>query len=124
MWMRARPCLLYTSLGSKVEKIEITKQPDKTKYDSGETFDPTGMEVTAYLANGMTRDVTKYVSYSKEPVADTTLEIEVSFDHVMYNDKEKRSDTPADYITISSASQADREAVRKTTKLIDAIRCV
>lgn len=109
------------ALGSKVEKIEITKQPDKTKYDSGETFDPTGMEVTAYLANGMTRDVTKYVSYSKEPVTDTTLEIEVSFDHVMYNDKEKRSDTPADYITISSASQADREAVRKTTKLIDAI---
>ena len=109
------------ALGSKVKKIEITKQPDKTKYDSGETFDPTGMEVTAYLANGMTRDVTKYVSYSKEPVTDTTLEIEVSFDHVMYNDKEKRSDTPADYITISSASQADREAVRKTSKLIDAI---
>ncbi len=109
------------ALGSKVEKIKITKQPDKTRYDSGETFDPTGMEVTAYLANGMTRDVTKYVSYSKEPVTDTTLEIEVSFEHVMYSDKEKRSDPPADYITISSASQAEREAVRETSKLIDDI---
>ena len=109
------------ALGSKVEKIEITKQPDKVNYDAGETFDPTGMEVTATLANGMTRDVTEYVSYSTEPLTDTTLEVEISFDHVMYNDKEKKSDPPAAYVTIRSIDEADRLAVRNTSNLIDAI---
>lgn len=109
------------ALGSKVEKIEITKQPDKTKYNSGDVFDPTGMEVTAYLANGLTRDVTDYVTYSTDPITDNDLEIEVKFTHVMYNDKEKKSDLPADYISISSASEAEREAVRNTSSLIDAI---
>lgn len=109
------------ALGSKVEKIEITKQPDKTKYDSGETFDPTGMEVTATLANGMTRNVTDYVTYSTEPISESDLEIEISYEHVMYNDKEKKSDPPVAYIPISSASEAEREAVRNTSKLIDAI---
>ena len=109
------------ALGSKVEKIEITKQPLKTNYDAGDKFDPAGMEVTATLANGMTRDVTDYVTYSTEPILENDLEIEISYEYVMYNDKEKKSDPPAAYIPISSASEAEREAVRNTSKLIDAI---
>lgn len=125
------------ALGSRVEKIEITKQPDKTSYDSGETFDPTGMEVTATLANGKERDVTKYISYpqyeaseegvslkySSEPpeITDDILEVAVAFDHVMYNDKEKKSDIPEAYFPVNSIDEDDRVAVRNTSKLIDAI---
>ena len=51
------------ALGSKITKIEITKEPDKTVYAPGATFDPTGMQVTAYYSNGLTRDISAYVSY-------------------------------------------------------------
>ena len=34
----------------KLEKLEVTKLPDKTVYNAGEAFDPTGMVVTASTA--------------------------------------------------------------------------
>ena len=43
-----------------LESIEITSQPQKTVYYGGETFDPTGMTVTARYADGATADVTNY----------------------------------------------------------------
>lgn len=64
--------------------------PDKKEYEAGETFDPTGMKVVAKLANGLIQDVTKYVTYSKEPLTKEDLEIEISYEYVMYNDKEKK----------------------------------
>ena len=36
------------ALGSKITKIMVTKKPDKLVYKAGETFDSTGMEVTAF----------------------------------------------------------------------------
>lgn len=50
------------ALGSKITKIMVTKKPDKLVYKAGETFDSTGMEVTAFYSNGKTRDITKYVT--------------------------------------------------------------
>ena len=46
------------AVGSTIERIEVTKLPDKTTYKVKDTFDPTGMQVTAYYANGKTRDIT------------------------------------------------------------------
>ena len=43
------------AVGSTIERIEVTKLPDKTTYNVKDTFDPTGMQVTAYYANGKTR---------------------------------------------------------------------
>ena len=54
------------AFGSAVEKIEITTAPDKTAYMPGESFDPTGMVVTATYANGRTRDITRYVSWNED----------------------------------------------------------
>ena len=51
------------AFGSTIEKIEVTQMPAKTTYIAGEKFDPAGMVVTATYANGMTRDITSYVSY-------------------------------------------------------------
>lgn len=44
----------------KLESIAITKLPTKTTYKSGQSFDPTGMVVTASYGYGLTSDVTGY----------------------------------------------------------------
>lgn len=47
-----------------VSSIAITTAPTKTNYLVGETFDATGMVVTATLASSATEDVTSDVTYS------------------------------------------------------------
>ena len=74
------------AFGRSVEKIEVTTMPQKTQYAAGETFDKTGMVVTATLSDGSTRDVTDMVSASSEPLKDGTTEITLQFgrDQTMY----------------------------------------
>ena len=79
-------CLM--AFGSAVEKIEITKAPDKTAYVAGEKFDPTGMVVTATYANGTTRDVTAYVSYFAEGLTAQDGTFTIAFEHVLYHNQE------------------------------------
>jgi len=67
------------AFGRSVEKIEVTTMPQKTQYAAGETFDKTGMVVTATLLDGSTRDVTDMVSASSEPLTDGTTEITLQF---------------------------------------------
>ena len=76
------------AFGSAVEKIEITTAPGKTAYVPGEAFDPTGMVVTATYANGRTRDVTDYVSWSEEALTEEDTLFTISFQHVMYHNQE------------------------------------
>ena len=76
------------AFGSAVEKIEITTAPSRTAYIPGETFDPTGMVVTATYANGRTRDVTNYVSWNEDALTDEDTTFTISFQHVMYHNQE------------------------------------
>ena len=76
------------AFGSAIERLEITTQPTKTVYAEGETFDPTGMTVTAVYTNGMTRDVTSYIAYSREPLTAEDGTFTVSFPYVMYHNVE------------------------------------
>ena len=50
----------------EVSSIAITTAPTKTNYIVGETFDATGMVVTATMASGATEDVTSDVTYSTD----------------------------------------------------------
>ncbi len=109
------------ALGSKITELVITKMPDKTNYQLGEIFDPTGMVVTAKYANGMEREVTQYVKYSVEPLTSGDLEIEVSFEHVMYNDKAKKIDPPTAYIAIECIDEVQKSESEVVMELIDAI---
>ena len=43
-----------------LEHIEVTQQPAKTSYKVGESFDPVGMVVTAYYADGSEKSVAEY----------------------------------------------------------------
>lgn len=45
----------------KLESLAITKPPIKTTYKSGQSFDPTGMVVTASYGYGLSSDVTGYI---------------------------------------------------------------
>lgn len=67
------------AFGRSIEKIEVTKQPDKTQYNAGEIFDKTGMVVTATFSDGSTRDVTEMVSAPSEPLKNGETEISLVF---------------------------------------------
>lgn len=79
------------AFGSMIEKIEISKRPDKMTYATGESFDPTGMVVTATYANGKTRDVSDYISFNSDPLSAENNIVTVSFHHVMYHNEENGS---------------------------------
>lgn len=52
--------------------IEVTKMPDKTAYDVGDSFDPSGMTVTAVYDDGTTEEVTGYTVSPEKMEEDTT----------------------------------------------------
>ena len=47
------------AFGSTVEDLTLTKEPSKMDYVTGDTLNLAGMQVTATLTNGLTRDITK-----------------------------------------------------------------
>lgn len=83
------------ALGSTITKLEVTKNPDKMEYEVNEIFNPVGMEVTATYSNGKTREVTQYVSYSEEPLTKDDEDFAITFEHVMYQNK--NGETGVDY---------------------------
>jgi hypothetical protein len=62
----------------KLETLTITKQPNKTVYKSGESFDPTGMIVTAGYGYGLTSDVTGY-TVSPQILTDGVTEVTITY---------------------------------------------
>lgn len=62
----------------KLETLAITKQPNKTVYKSGESFDPTGMIVTAGYGYGLTSDVTGY-TVSPQILTDGVTEVTITY---------------------------------------------
>lgn len=50
------------------KKIEITSQPDKTVYNFGDTFDPTGMVVSLFYSDGTKEVIEDYLIDADEPL--------------------------------------------------------
>lgn len=61
-----------------VKSLEVTKQPTKLNYESGDVFDPTGMEVTATYEDGRKEVVTGY-SYNRMPLSASDKSITISY---------------------------------------------
>lgn len=62
-----------------VTSLEITKQPNKTNYTQGETFDPAGMEVTAhYNKEPLTETVTDY-AYDTQPLTPSDTSVTITY---------------------------------------------
>ena len=107
------------AVGSTIERIEVTKLPDKTTYNVKDTFDPTGMQVTAYYANGMTRDVTKYVTWSDKPLKASDTDFQITFPYAMYQNRENSDTLEMEYgvhcdkpMTTLTLTIADQSAVK------------
>lgn len=85
------------AVGSTIERIEVTKLPDKMTYNVKDTFDPTGMQVTAYYTNGKTRDVTKYVTWSENPLKASDTDFQITFPYAMYQNRENSETLEMEY---------------------------
>lgn len=123
MYFKNDSCYMF-ALGSKIEKIEVTKAPDKTDYFSGETFDPAGMQVTAYLANGRTRDVSNYVICPNKPLTTDMVDVQISYPYISYNDELEQYEKFKELLTVVDISVTDNEeyeAVMEVVNLIDQI---
>ena len=79
------------ALTSTITKLEITAAPDKTAYREGESFDPAGMQITAHYANGYTRDVTKYVTWSAAPLTAADTRFRLEFPYAMYQNADGKT---------------------------------
>ena len=79
------------ALTSTIRKLEITAAPDKTAYREGESFDPAGMQITAHYANGYTRDVTKYVTWSTAPLTAADTRFRLEFPYAMYQNADGKT---------------------------------
>ena len=60
-------------------KIEVTEQPITTEYITGESFDATGMEVTATYSDGSSKVVTDYTCSPTGPLTSSVKSITVSY---------------------------------------------
>ena len=70
---------IFAADDKEVSKIEITKMPDKTAYKVGETFDKTGMVVTATFIDDTTADVTAKCSIQVDLSTSGEKEVVVTF---------------------------------------------
>ena len=63
----------------ELKSISITNPPDKTQYLTGETFDPTGMVVTATYSDGSTENITDYTISPNGPLTIDYSQITISY---------------------------------------------
>ena len=70
---------VFAADDKEVSKIEITKMPDKTTYKVGETFDKTGMVVTATFVDDTTADVTAKCSFTVDMKSAGEKEVVVTY---------------------------------------------
>ena len=95
------------AFGSAVKSLTVTSLPSKTEYQVGETFDPAGMRITATYANGMTRDVTDYVTWTEETLTAADSSFSVVFPYVMYHNQENGGEMDAGVATLTPQVQID-----------------
>ena len=80
-------------LSSRITELEVTQQPDRTTYGKDDTFDATGLKVTAHYANGATKDVSDYLKYTTDPLRldDTEITIGINLEQLV---KDKLENLP------------------------------
>ena len=76
------------ALTSTITELRLVSQPTKTAYGKGDFFDPAGMKVEAVYANGKTRDVTQYVTWSPDPLSAEDEDFRIVFPYAMYQNRD------------------------------------
>lgn len=106
------------ALGSKIESIKVTKKPIQTTYDIGDKGNLSGIKVTANLANGLTRDISDYVTCSTEAIIEGQNDLTIYYPYSMYNDEGDAEPifTTVDIKVNSKAVSAKNNAAKKFIK--------
>lgn len=78
--------------------LEITSPPKKTLYQEGDTFDPSGMEVSLVYSNGTRKKITDYMVEQKV-LTSTDRQVRIWFDdwqtYLSIEVEEKQDETPS-----------------------------
>lgn len=88
--------------------LEVTTPPDKVSYNSGETFDPTGLVITALFDNETSEVVTEYTVDTTTPLVGGQTFIEVSYNGL----------TVQVPITVSAATLSSIAVTELPTKVV------
>ena len=108
------------ALGSAIDHLEVTQQPDKQTYIKGETFEKTGLKVEAVYKNGIRKDVTDRITVPDSRLSEKDVSVRLRYTYGLYND------TNADktvYTDVSIRVVKDAGALR-ALEAIQAIRAI
>ena len=72
-------CKYHEPQPKTLTNIEITKMPNKTVYEEGEKFDPTGMEVTATYSDNTRAVITNYTYSPTGSLKTTDKKVTISY---------------------------------------------
>lgn len=91
------------AVGSTIKSLEITQNPEKLTYQTGELFNGTGLTVIAHYSNGTSRDVTGYVTWSEEPLTAYDTDFVITMPYVMYQNQNGTAgvDCPEPFVVLS-----------------------
>ena len=101
------------AVGSTVERLEISQPPRKLTYQEGEVFDGAGIQVTAYYTNGVSRDVTAYVTWSAEPLTKDDTDFVIVLPYALYQNRDGNAgvDCPEPFAVLQITVENGGEAV-------------
>ena len=105
--------------GSKITEIKVTEAPNQTVYDIGDTFNPSGMKVEAVLTNGMTMDISQYVTYDDAAFTGGEIDVILYYNNQLYNDVEGDLDqlfTTVDITVNDEETSAVNQAAKEKIK--------
>lgn len=71
-------------VGSTITELTVENAPEKTVYEVGQCFAPDGLRVTARYANGVEKDVTRYIRFSQEPLTAEDTEFTLTYSLGVY----------------------------------------
>ena len=121
------------SIGSKIDSLEVTAQPEKALYCTGDNFAPKGITVIAKFKNGTQRDVTKYITYPDYQLTEDYLDVTLTYDIQRYGDKLDKNNgneigieaEPVEVnVDVTVLSKTDYDAVESVVSAIDNIGTV
>jgi len=73
---------ISVTIPKTLNSISVSGSPTKSLYYAGESFDPTGITVTAHYADSTTANVTDLCTYSPDPLTAGTTSVTVSYTEV------------------------------------------
>lgn len=125
LYFKNDSCYLM-ALGSRVDSLKVD---GKTVYKEGDTIDYDSITVTAVLANGVEKDVTKYAGFAASGVLEAgDDELSVSYDGMLYGDTDDEigHEYGAIYgkLSYTVLSESDYTALQDCIAAIDSIGTV